>query len=90
MDIPFVWGTPEDFTLKELKCMVMSAPVLVMLDSEQPYHVEADGSGVATGAVLLQLNCEDEKWHPVAFQSKSLSAVERNYEIHDMEMLAII
>jgi hypothetical protein len=61
-----------------------------MLDSEQPYCVEADGSGVATGAVLSQLSHEDEKWHPVAFQSKSLSAVERNYEIHDTEMLAIV
>jgi len=30
------------------------------------------------------------KWHPVAFYSKSLSSVERNYEIHDKEMLAII
>ena len=29
-------------------------------------------------------------WHPVAFSSKSLSPVERNYEIHDKEMLAII
>jgi hypothetical protein len=70
-DIPFVWGTPKDFTFKELKHMVMSMPVLVMPDSEQPYHVEADGSGVATGAVLLKLSCEDKKWHLVAFQSKT-------------------
>jgi len=32
----------------------------------------------------------DGKWHPVAFYSKSLSSVERNYEIHNKEMLAII
>jgi len=32
----------------------------------------------------------DGKWHPIAFYSKSLSSVERNYEIHDKEMLAII
>jgi len=32
----------------------------------------------------------DGKWHPVAFYSKSLSSVERNYEIHDKKMLAII
>src|SRR5262249_51625542 len=51
---------------------------------------EADGSGVATGAVLSQLSKEDHAWHPIAFLSKSLSAVERNYEIHDTEMLAII
>ncbi|GLB45802.1 putative retrotransposable element tf2 155 kda protein type 1-like [Lyophyllum shimeji] len=42
------------------------------------------------GAVLSQQSPEDEKWHPVAFYFKSLNAVERNYEIHDKEMLAII
>jgi len=32
----------------------------------------------------------DGKWHPVAYQSKGLNEVSRNYEIHDKEMLAII
>ena len=36
------------------------------------------------------MSSEDEKWHPVAFFSKSLTPVERNYKIHDKEMLAII
>ena len=44
----------------------------------------------ATGAILSQHNPEDDKWHPVAFLSKSLSPVERNYEIHNKEMLAIV
>ena len=44
----------------------------------------------ATSAVLSQQNSEDDKWHPVAFLSKSLSPVEQNYEIHDKEMLAIV
>ena len=34
-------------------------------------------------------NLDDGKWHPVAFLSKSLSLVERNYEINK-EMLAIV
>jgi len=36
------------------------------------------------------VSSEDEKWHPVAFFSKPLTPVERNYEIHDKEMLVII
>ncbi|GLB35706.1 putative retrotransposable element tf2 155 kda protein type 1-like [Lyophyllum shimeji] len=59
-------------------------------DDDRPFRVEADSSDFATGAVLSQQSPEDEKWHPVAFYSKSLNAVERNYEIHDKEMLAII
>jgi transposase InsO family protein len=89
-DAPFVWGTPEEDAFVKLKQLVTSALVLAMPDSSRPYRVEADGSGVATGAVLSQPSAEDDKWHPVAFLSKSLSAVERNYEIHDTEMLAIV
>jgi len=58
-------------------------------DSE-PFRVEADSSDFATGAVLSQQLTADGKWHPIAFYSKSLSSVERNYKIHDKEMLAII
>jgi len=42
-----------------------------------------------TGGVLL-IKCEDEKWRPVAFISKLLYEAERNYEIHNREMLAIV
>jgi len=58
-------------------------------DSE-PFRVEADSLDFATGAVLSQQSTTDGKWHPVALYSKSLSSVERNYEIYDKEMLAII
>jgi hypothetical protein len=33
---------------------------------------------------------EDGKWHPVSSLSKSLSVVEQNYEIHNMEMLVVM
>jgi len=33
---------------------------------------------------------EDGKWKPVVFISKSLNKTERNYEIHNKEMLVII
>ena len=51
--------------------------------------MEADASDYATGGVLLT-KCEDGKWRPVAFISKSLNTIEQNYEIHDKEMLAVI
>jgi len=52
-------------------------------------RVEADASDYATEGVLLT-KCEDRKWKPVAFISKSLNIIEQNYEIHDKEMLVVI
>jgi len=73
-----------------LKGSVTSAPVLISPNLTKPFRIEADSSDFATGAVLSQISSEDEKWHLVAFLSKSLSPIEWNYEIHDKEMLAII
>jgi len=39
---------------------------------------------------VLSMKCKDGKWRPVAFLSKSLNEIERNYEIHDKKMLAVI
>ena len=52
-------------------------------------RVEADALDFATGGVL-SMRCEDEKWRLVAYISKLLNEAERNYEIHDKEILAII
>ena len=38
----------------------------------------------------MSTKCEDGKWRPVAFISKLLNATEKNYEIHNKEMLAVI
>jgi len=64
-------------------------PVLAALDLDKEFRVEANMSNYATGGVL-SIKCSDEMWKPVAFIFKSLSNTERNYEIHDKEMLAVI
>ena len=51
--------------------------------------MEVDISDYATEGVL-SMECKDKLWRPVAFLSKSLNKTERNYEIHNKEMLAII
>ena len=88
--LAFTWGTEQQGAFEKLKSAIVSTPILVFADDSKPFRVEADSSDFATGAVLSQESTIDGKWHPVAFMSKSLNAVERNYEIHDKEMLAII
>jgi len=69
---------------------VTTALVLVSPQDLKPFCIEADSSDFTSGAVLPQQLPGEKKWHLVAFYSKSLSLVERNYEIHDKEMLTII
>ena len=74
---------------KELKRVFTTRLVLVASDLDKEMRVEADASEYIIGGVL-SMKCEDEKWRSVAFISKSLNKAEKNYKIHDKEMLAII
>jgi len=83
------WRERQQRAFEELKERFMTEPVLVTPDLDKEMRVEADVSDFATGGVL-SMKCEDEKWRPVAYISKLLNEAERNYEIHNKEMLAII
>ena len=83
------WGEKQQKVFEELKKRFTTEPVLVTPDLDREIRVEADASDFATGGVL-SMKCEDEKWRPVAYISKSLNEAERNYEIYNKEMLAII
>jgi len=69
---------------------VTTTPVLVSPQDSEPFRIKADNSDFTSRAILSQQLPGEEKWHLVAFYSKSLSPVERNYEIHDKEILTII
>jgi len=71
------------------KCLYSVTLVLAAPDLDKEFRVEADASNYATGGVL-SMKCLDEKWRPVAFISKSFSDTERNYEIHNKEMLVVV
>ena len=88
-EVAWKWSENEEAAFRALKRLVTLAPVLVLPDQSTCFRLETDTSSYATGAVLSQL-CEDEKWHPVGFTSKSLNPVERNYAIYDKELLSVI
>ena len=69
---------------------VATALILASPQDSELFCIEANSLDFASGAILSQQLPREEKWHLVAFYSKSLSLVERNYEIHDKEILAII
>jgi len=89
-DTEWGWGVEEQSAFDSLKERITMAPILALPDNSQPFRIKADSSDLATSTILSQQSPEDNKCHPVAFLSKSLSLVEQNYEIHDKEMLAIV
>jgi len=72
-----------------LKKRFTQGPVLAALDLDKKMRMEVDVSDYATERIL-SMEGEDGKWRLVTFLSKSLNEMERNYEIYDKEMLAII
>ncbi len=83
------WGAAKQQAFDALKSAVTSAPTLAFPSKSSPFHLECDASNFAMGAVLSQQQ-EDRLFHPIGFMSKSFSDMERNYQIHNKEMLVIM
>jgi len=88
-NVKWQWGVEQQKAFDELKRAFTTKPVLAAPDLDKEFRIEADASNYATRGVL-SMKCSDKMWRPVAFISKSLSDTERNYKIHDKEMLAVV
>jgi len=88
-DKKWEWTERQEKVFKELKKWFTKELVLAAPDIDKKMRMEMNASDYVMGGVL-SMECEDGLWRPVAFLSKSLNETERNYEIHDKEMLAII
>jgi len=79
----------QEKLFKILKKQFTTEPILVAPDLDKRMRMEVDMLDYITGGVL-SMECDDGKWRPVVYLSKSLNETERNYEIYDKEILAVI
>jgi len=63
--------------------------VLAIPDNEHKFWIEVDTSGYTIGEVLSQQQT-DGFWWLIVFIFWILNKIERNYEIYDWELLAIM
>ena len=89
-DVEWSWTPASQTAFDQLKKKFSEEPVLAHPDPSQPMRVDCDASGIGTGAVLQVKKADDGNWHPCAYYSKSFNPAERNYDIYDRELLAII
>src|SRR5690606_20273459 len=87
-DVDFNWDDKAMKAFEQLKTAFTTEPVLKHFDSSKKCIIETDASDNAIGAVCSQEH--DGKQHPIAFYSRTLTLTEKNYHIHDKELLAII
>jgi len=85
----WAWTEEADAAFKDLKERFTTAPILAHFDPLRPVIIETNASDFAIGAVLSQRDNEN-RLHPVAFQSRKFQPAEINYEIHDKELLAVV
>ena len=84
----FLWSAEAEGAFQALKQAFSDAPILMHPDSSKSFVMETDSSGFGLGAVLSQ-KFDDGRFHPVGYYSRSLTPAERNYDIHDKELLAV-
>ncbi|GMF51373.1 unnamed protein product [Phytophthora fragariaefolia] len=72
----------------DIPLTAVKRPILALPDEDQPFSVVCDASDFAIGCALLQVDTEGRE-RAVSFQSRQLKAAEKNYPVHDKELLAM-
>ena len=86
--VQVVWSLSCDRAFEDLKQSLCTSPILRSPDFTQPFILQTDASDRGVGAVLSQLDDEEQE-HPIAYFSKKLLPREERYSTVEKECLAI-
>ena len=85
----FKWSSEEEKAFQQLKCCLLKSPVLIYPDLQKDFVIHADASDFAIGAVLGQLD-DNNDMQAIAYMSRKLNDVESRYSTTDRELLSIV
>jgi hypothetical protein len=86
--VKWIWGSVEDAAFGKLKMALVSSDVLVNPDFTKPYRLYTDASNIGMGAVLCQVQSDEER--VICYASQHFSTHEKNYSTIEREAGAII
>ena len=86
-DAPWNFDAKCRDAFNALKSAFTTAPILAHYTPDAQLVVETDASDYAVAAILSQW--QNGELHPLAFFSRTMTATELNYDVHDKELLAI-
>ena len=87
-DKEYEWTAECQQSFEAIKQSLISAPILAIADQDKPFFVVCDASDFAIGCALMQKD-DDGNERVIYYQSRQLKAAERNYPVHDKELLAM-
>jgi hypothetical protein len=86
--LDFHWGPLQVVAFQQLKDVFTSTPILKHCDPALEVIIETNASNFTIGCILSQ---KHTGWlHLVAFHSRKIEPVEKNYNIHNKELLAVV
>ncbi|KAH9247948.1 hypothetical protein BASA81_014407 [Batrachochytrium salamandrivorans] len=88
-DCSIFLGPEQEASFKKLKDAFARPGFLAHPNDEQPFILETDASDFAISGVLHQHD-QTNTLRPVAFYSRQMNNAERNYDIYDKELLAVV
>src|SRR6267154_2509743 len=92
---PFHWHEAQMKAFETLKTIMCQKPILRQPDYKDPFFLFTDASAYGMGAVLSQegeTNPRAKKptQHPITYYSSTFILAERNYDIYEQELLAVL
>jgi hypothetical protein len=87
-DATWEWSPAAHAAFDALRSLLAAAPLLLHPNLNLPFILETDASATAIGGVLSQDQGRGPQ--PVAYYSLTLDATQRNYAVHDRELLALV
>jgi deoxyuridine 5'-triphosphate nucleotidohydrolase len=85
---PWTWGLDQQKAFNQIKKRMIMEPILAIPRRHGKFKMEVDASDYTKGAVLFQQ--QDNQWKTIAYMSNAMTPAERNYEIADKELSAIM
>ncbi|XP_070025713.1 uncharacterized protein [Nicotiana sylvestris] len=73
---------------EELKKRLVTTPIIVAPNWEQPFELICDASDYAIGAVLGQR--QGKLMHPIYYASRTLSGAQLNYTVMEKKMMVVV
>ena len=87
-DVDWCWSNTDYDAFQAVKESFLHTPILALPDPDRPFSVVCDASGFVIGSAMLQTDV-DGRERVIAFESRQLKAAEKNYPVHDKELLAM-